>query len=39
MLVAAEGAIASHELTFLATLLAVVLSIQVTNHGVDHCCG
>ena len=31
MLVAAEVAIASHPLTFLATLLAVVLSIQVAN--------
>ena len=31
MLVAAEVAIASHWLTFLATLLAVVLSIQVAN--------
>ena len=31
MLVAAEVAIASHQLTFLATLLAVVLSIQVAN--------
>ena len=31
MLVAAEVAIASHYLTYLATLLAVVLSIQVAN--------
>ena len=31
MLVAAEVAIASHQLTFLATLLAVVLSIQAAN--------
>ena len=31
MLVAAEVAIASHQLTFLATLLTVVLSIKVAN--------